>query len=410
MAAATTILSAAVGENARGKLAPNKSSDVTRVQTLLRKAFGRYCPTFFDGAYDDMMKWAITEFNAEWGGASALIEPNSQSLKRLNRLANPLELEKIEIEVSGRRVQVNDGGYAIRYHTCDRGPLPAGNSGFTVTLRVGGEDDTIDITDRPANHVMNVEKLAELLLILDRKDQWATKVECRAELRYMGNVVSTSEAQPLPAPVQPHNGRLLALDRFSNGPQLTYQEDETGYCGRMFAQIPGYSKYLFIYHYTIKGGGQLETNPRYRGFDCTTYVGTTCAGSNMHMAASEDLANSLGASPVSITRVVKDKKGKETTQVIQLEKTDPANVKEFFAGSPRGYYLMFTSSHIVLVAEGVVHEFAHSKGGYDATPVTVWLKPYNSMKLTVRQLATRPARAFDVVPMYVQPLGAERLV
>jgi hypothetical protein len=226
----------------------------------------------------------------------------------------------------------------------------------------------------------------------------------------LGNVVSTSEGQQLPAPVQPHNGRLLALDRFNNGPPLTYQEDETGYCGRLFAQIPGYSKYLFIYHYTISGGGQLETNQRYRGFDCTTYVGTTCGASNMHMAASEDLANSLGASQVSITRLVKDKKGKETPQVIQLEKTDPANVKEFFAGAPRGYYVIYSSKHIVLVAEGVVHEFAESKGGYDATEVMRWLKPYTGAKLTVRQLATRPARAFDVVPMLVQPVAAERLV
>jgi hypothetical protein len=226
----------------------------------------------------------------------------------------------------------------------------------------------------------------------------------------MDNAVSTSEVQLLPAPVQPHNGRLLALDRLNNGPKLTYQGDATGYHGRMFAQIPGYSKYLFIYHYTISGGGQLETDQQYRGFDCTTYVGTTCAGSNMHMAASEDLANSLGASPVSITRVVKDKKGKETTQVIQLEKTEPANVKEFFAGSPRGYYLIFSNSHIVLVAEGVVHEFAESKSGYDATEVTRWLKPYTNMKLTVRQLATRPARAFDVIPMLAQPVAAERLV
>ena len=194
---------------------------------------------------------------------------------------------------------------------------------------------------------------------------------------------------------------MLPLDETSNGPKLTYQGNAAAkdFHGRMFVQVPGYAKNLFVY------GGLFETDADFRGFDCITYVGTACGGSNMHMAAQEDLANSLAASRVSITQTVKDKKtgqpvkdkktGKDTTVTIQLENTDPANVKEFFAGPSTGYFLLWMESHIVLVVNGDVHEFkASAPSGYNCTPVAKWLEPYKKGKLTVRQLAIRPARAY----------------
>jgi hypothetical protein len=92
---------------------------------------------------------------------------------------------------------------------------------------------------------------------------------------------------------------------------------------------------------------------------------------------------------------VKDPKtGKETAATVKLEQADPAHVKEFFAGPSAGYYLMWSGGHIVIVADGEVHEFkASAPSGYATTAVTKWLEPYKTKKLTVRKLPSKPARA-----------------
>jgi hypothetical protein len=108
------------------------------------------------------------------------------------------------------------------------------------------------------------------------------------------------------------------------------------------------------------------------------------------MADAADLASSLNSTKCYLEKVVPPAK---TPSRIELEETDPQNVKDFFADRTTGYFLLFSKGHVVVVADGTVHEFALSKNGYDATAVLDWLKPYNKMKLTVRQLSSKPAMA-----------------
>jgi hypothetical protein len=209
---------------------------------------------------------------------------------------------------------------------------------------------------------------------------------------------------------------MLPLDETNNGPKLTYQGDPDAkdFHGRMFTQVPGYDKCIFVYPATSKGG-TFETNNEFRGFDCITYAGTACGASNLHMAESDDLAKSLGATPIDHKHVVvkdaktgkealdhtldskspkagKEYKGKEVS--VQLEQADPACVKDFFATNPTGYFLMWQSGHIVVVADGNVHEFkASAPSGYRCSAVANWLEPYKTMKLTVRRLPNKPGRA-----------------
>ena len=77
---------------------------------------------------------------------------------------------------------------------------------------------------------------------------------------------------------------MLPLDETNNGAKLTYQgdPDANDFHGRMFAQVPGYDKFVFVW------AGRFETNPEHRGFDCITYAGTTCGAANTHMAESAD--------------------------------------------------------------------------------------------------------------------------
>jgi hypothetical protein len=105
----------------------------------------------------------------------------------------------------------------------------------------------------------------------------------------------------------------------------------------MFGEVPGYDKYVFLW------AGKFETNNSFRGFDCITYVGTACGASNFHMADSEDLANSLGATTIEHIHKTKDPKtGEDTTVKVKLESADPAYVKEFFEATPTGYFLLWS--------------------------------------------------------------------
>ncbi len=386
MACQSTTITAAVGDKSMGKPAPNKVDDVKKIQALLRKAYGSSVPTLTEGVCDAAMKNAIAEFQKMWGGQpDSTVDPHGQTLKRLNRMANPPVLKPITMGT------VANGGYIIAFATCDAGPLPPAGKGYTVHLYFANESNIIDVTGRPSHDLLSADNLGAVLKIFEKLDCWATPVQCRIQLRYNGTTVSVSEAQILTAPVRPHNGRMLPLDEESNGPKLTYQGDpEAGdFHGRMFAQVAGYDKYVFIW------AGKFETNSANRGFDCITYAGTTCGASNSHMADSADLAASLNASVVEHTRTVKDPKtGKDVSVKVQLDAADPDYVKEFFAATTTGYFLLYSGGHIVIVADGFVYEFkASAPAGYNRTEVAKWLEPYKTKKLTVRRLPGKPARA-----------------
>ena len=385
MAFVPTIISGAVGDKSMGKPAPNKSEDVKRIQALLKKIFGASCRALKDGDCDANMKAAIADFQKLWGGiADSTVDVGGQTLKRLDRIANPLVLKPIT------QCKVIHGGYTIAYTTCDGGHLPSAGNGFTLHLLFRDDMHSLEVDDHPHN-LLNKDNLGDVLKILEQLLCWATPVSCRLQLRYKGAVVSTSNPQTFTAPVQPHNGKMLPLDEVNNGPKLTYQGDPAAndFHGRMFAEVTGYDKNVFVW------AGEFETNNDFRGFDCITYAGTTCGASNMHMAESEDLADSLDAAAVDLNHKAPDPKtGKETTTTVHLDKADPAYIKEFFKDTTTGYFLLYSTGHIVIVANGVVHEFKGSDpSGYKQTPVNTWLEPYKTLKLTVRRLPNKPARA-----------------
>lgn len=386
MAYVPTLLSGAVGEKSSAAVAPNKPEDVRKVQALLRKATGLLAPLLKDGVYDTPMKNAIADFQKLWGGtADSRIDPGGLTLKRLDRLANPLVLQPI---TKGR---VAKGGYLVPYTTCDGGSLPATGKGYTLHLCFRDEHHSVDVTGRPSSDLLNENNLGAVLTILEKFACWAAPVQCRLQLRWKGTPVSISDPQTFVAPVKPHNGKMLPLDETTNGEKLTYQGDPKAkvFRGRMFAQVAGYDKFVFIY------AGLFETDPNFRGFDCITYAGTTCGALTSHMADSNDLATSLATTTIDHVRKITDPKtGKESSATVKLELADPAHVKEFFAGPSAGYYLMWSGGHIVIVADGEVHEFkASAPAGYNCKPVAQRLEPFETQKLTVRKLPGRPPRA-----------------
>jgi hypothetical protein len=398
MAFVPTMIGKAVGDKSMGKPAPNSADDVRKVQHLLRTVLGPAAPRFQDGICDQPLKTAISAFQRAWGaGGDGTIDPHGQTLKRLNRLAHPLLLQPIKLARVLQRLDkgkiLNDGGgYAIAYRTCDNGPLPPPGRDYSVFLSVMDTSHGLDVTGRPAHDLLSDGNLGDLLSVFDRLGVWGgLTVPCRVLVKFRGVTITSSNVQTLQTPVMPHNGIMLPLDDANNGPALTYQGDPDAkdFHGRMFAEVPGFSKKMFIY------AGLLETQNEFRGFDCITYVGTACGASNLRMSASADLADSVQAARVSIAHKGKDKSGKDTVTRIELESADPTYVKEFFSANTSGYFLMWSGGHIVIVADGTVHEFKHSEpSGYNQTPVLTWLEPYKTMKLTVRRLPDKPKRAF----------------
>ncbi|MCK6433533.1 MAG: peptidoglycan-binding protein [Burkholderiaceae bacterium] len=386
-----TVLTKAVGKNAQGQLAPNLPADVEKVQDLLRKALGPLAQPMLPGKLDDATRQCIVDFQQRWGGtADGVVDPNGQTLKRLVRLANPLVLKPIKLARVLTAVKdgklVNDGGgYSIQVSTCDGGPLPPRGSGWVLYLAFINDTLTLDVTGRPLHDLMCLENLGELLSLFDRQHLWATTVQVWAQVRLRGQIITRSAPQFLTTPVQPHNGVLLPLDQDSNGPALTYQGDAAAkeFHGRMFAKVPGFDKYVFVY------AGQFETQQAHRGFDCITYAGTACGASIFHMTEAADMASSLGATPVTCTLESSDAvTGKVSKRSVTLEKADPADVRAFFDGvESTGNYLMWSGGHVVVVSDGEVHEFkASDPSGYARNEVGHWLAPYKSTKLTVRRL------------------------
>ena len=225
-----------------------------------------------------------------------------------------------------------------------------------------------------------------------------------------GTVISESTPQNLPCPVQYHNGKMLPLDETNNGAKLTYQGDseEGPFYGRMLHKIDGMDGYFFKY------AGQFETDTSHRGFDCITYAGTTCGAPVTSMGVTADMAAAVNATKCTLEKPAPPPptpKGAATppktapaaasaaatpapaTIKVELENTEPQNVKDFFAKSSDGYYLLWSGGHVVVVANGTVHEFALSKKGYFTSSVETWLDPYKNMKLTLRKLPGKPALA-----------------
>jgi peptidoglycan hydrolase-like protein with peptidoglycan-binding domain len=103
-----TVISGAVGERALGKPAVNRADDVRKIQGLLKKVTGATPAGLQDGTWNPPMKSAVVSFQQIWGTADGRVDPApGQTLKRLDRLANPLELKPISL---GRVLEARRNG------------------------------------------------------------------------------------------------------------------------------------------------------------------------------------------------------------------------------------------------------------------------------------------------------------
>jgi hypothetical protein len=386
-------IGASVGEGGK-----NLPTDVLQIDTLLRKAgILSAAPATLQSRSAAIKKIQEIFGIRTQGKFDGKIDPGGQTLRRLNETVTPLKLNAITLG------KIANGGYIISFTPASP---PAPYQLFLGPSTLPG--DYLDVTGANPKDIMTAKNLPDLLKLIQKRNAWGQSLAIKLFVILNGTVVSESAPQNLSCPVQPHNGKMLPLDEGGNGPKLSYQGDSAKgpFYGRMFHKVDGIDGYFF------KWAGQFETNNSRRGFDCITYAGTSCGAPITSMAVTADLASALGAAKCTLEKPAPPPPAPKgvpsgaaavvataaaapapSTIKIELENTEPQNVKDFLAKDSSGYYLLWRGGHVVIVAGGTVHEFSFGKKGYATTPVATWLEPYKNTKLTLRKLSAKPALA-----------------
>lgn len=323
---------------------------------------------------------AITDFQKLCGTtADGRVDSPGGTLRRLNVLSNPLVLQPMK---TNRRTEgakmLKSGGFRISYTGVNgtRAEIPSGYQVLFGPTALPGTK--MDISTRPPNDVIDEKNVGELLEMIGKIRKWGSTAQFELVLKLKDRELSKSAPKALTCPVHPHNGKLLPLDQSSgNGPVLTYQgnvEKEEFY-GRTIVQIPGVSGYWFMYY------SGFETDPKHRGFDCTTYAGTVLGVDFAKQVNGKTVADAAGATECKLTKT--DDKGKQSE--VTLTNASAADIKAFFATRRTGTFILWHSSHVVLVRDQTVYEFAGSANGYRTTAAGTWLDKYKKTKMTVRK-------------------------
>jgi hypothetical protein len=252
------------------------------------------------------------------------------------------------------------GGYLVSYTgsvpTDSRLMLAVSNSLSTAS----NITSAIDVTHQPASHLLNMTNLPSFLALVGKHGLWGTKGYCSLIIAKAGAVVAKSNVETFVAPVRPYTGKLGPfIGRPDSGPKYQYTQNPNG---RML-HIPAIGG---CYYFEIDAGPNkhcFETNNNMRGLNCITFAGAVFGVSASTGAMSgygTKLANHLGATQCN------------------LENKSDTEIRAYFAKHPTGTYLMWSATHVVVVVNSKVYEFAHSKHGYAGDqPIEKW-NFYNS--------------------------------
>lgn len=389
----------------------NKGTDVDKIDRLLRDdgmyyeeewgitgLFRKVTLAMADDPTIERRIRAIKTFQRIWKlPETGRVEPDDATLEKLNRTKRKLRLTRVKHgarDKLGKRKKIGTGAYLISF-TPEPPPPP-----YQVWLGYStAPGDYIDITGCDSQDVMTATNLAGLLKIIEKRHMWGGELDLRLFVFKNGAVISQSDSKRLPCPAVPHNGKLLPLDEKNNGDSLKYlgfqSKDpnvKSEFEGRWLQKVEGFDGYFFAYFFDDTDDSGFELKNEKRGFDCITYAGSVCGAPPSKIGATSRLIDHLKPTECSCETTVPASPGKAaTTATIKLEKAAVKDVTTFFEKNATGYYFMWDPHHVVLVANGVVHEFAYSKKGYKSTAVAEWLKGRGAQ--SVRQLTKKPDRA-----------------
>ncbi|MGE0646136.1 MAG: peptidoglycan-binding protein [Nitrospira sp.] len=345
----------AVGDT-RAEKGTNVAIDVQKVQELLNKVqIKPYVQP--NGKCDGQTIEAIKNFQRLWTDATidGRVDPSGRTLRRLNLTTKPLKLKPISLG------KIDRGGYIISYEgevppppvykvlLCVSNPLYTNDVPGKI-LTGENRKHCIDISGRNKSDVIGPDNLPAFLQQMEVPPLWGGKAHCRLYvLRQDDTIVSCSNIELLDCPVRPLKCELTPeLGRGDDGPSLAYTGIQTG---RMLHHVPINKGYFFKY------AGKFETTNDMRGLNCITYVGA--------VYGVDSSTGAMGSYGTQLAEVIGATK-------CDMENKKEADIKAFFSGHTKETYIMWSSSHVVLVVSGVVYEFSESKGGFVVTPVDDW--------------------------------------
>ncbi|NNK16805.1 MAG: peptidoglycan-binding protein [Sulfitobacter sp.] len=236
---------------------------------------------------------------------------------------------KTPILLRGSEEGIKQGGFSFK--VSGKSPDPKSK----VLLIVGKPGLQLDITKG-----FSKAQMVELFRLIDQGNLWSSTIDFYA--------IETTDGKPdkrtksktvsLRAPVAPFKG-TVSLKGLGADKGMIYTGNGKG-------------RYLYTTPingwYFLKYGPNFERDPKMRGFDCITYVGSarkTMAGMS---GRGDGLASHLGAKKVNMEGVSKE------------------DIVEFFKGDGKsGTYIAWWKTHCISVVNGVVHEFSQSKGGFN---------------------------------------------
>jgi hypothetical protein len=318
----------------------NNSADVVKIIEALRAVQAR--PPLSDESNLDALGEAIRDLQFAFGlTVDGRIDPGGKTLRRLNDLGMGLKLVGIRLA----SLRANRGGYRVDFE----GELPV--QSYTLHLLVP-PTSSVRLPEGaiPLSRKGELDRngLVRLLAAIDTLRAWATASEgCLVVARDDGAVVTQSNVQSFDCPIRPYSGRLV-----SNLAELDPPMDYTIETEAAFFTIPPIGgSYYFIY------GGLLVTDPAMRGFDCTTYAGSVLGvdarANDLPMGGTgETLANHLEA------------------EAVGLESASDQAIRSFFATHTQGVFIAWNVGHVILVVNGVAHEFTTApRRGYMRRPI-----------------------------------------
>lgn len=240
----------------------------------------------------------------------------------------------------------NDFGYKISLAR----PWAKGNR---VSIDIQNQGRFIDVSGRPYGDLVGPQELPQLLARIASLGIWAKTATCQVwEHDRSGNVVNRHGPVAFQTPVKPLRAPrwpgMAATDRGS----LIYTKPPGGAYDGSFLWHKEIDGFCYFMH-----AGKLITDNQRRGFDCITYCGSIFsqdARSGAMAERGDQLARKLGLLECG------------------MEELAGQDIRSRLSATMSGTYLVWGGSHTVLCHNGVIHEFAESKKGYNETYVEDW--------------------------------------
>jgi len=224
-------------------------------------------------------------------------------------------------------------GFDLKFHS--------GDPQARLFLHVGDESRRVEITG-----TNRLSRQDDVLSAIDATGRWGQVVPLWMTAQRNGSVVARTPPVDHVAHVRPYEGPLSVSGIAHDVPRMTYPGVGIG---RLLWQA-GNGRRYFVY------GGRLETDPKMRGFDCTSFPMVLLGLPRI-------------ASP-GYGKQVCEAAGAESCQLEQISSS--ALTKRFRDGSiAGGGYIVFSAGHVMLYDgwRNVLHEF--NFGGFRSTPAAL---------------------------------------